>query len=216
MKLIRHFIDFLFPKSYIIRTLEAMESGAVVNLLSKNKNMLETPPGGIISLFPYRDATVHDLIHEIKYCSNRQLAEKIAPTLYNTCKELTFGFPATLVFTPISRNRKIKRGFDQGWIILGAIKAYDEKLNKNKTLFTYAREFLIWNRTTVQQSATASKAERLSNVHFAMTCTDQLLARNRTIIVLDDVCTTGATLFEAKRALEEVGASKVHLLTLAH
>jgi competence protein ComFC len=216
MRLIRHFIDFLFPKSHTIRTLEAMESSKVIELLNKDRLLLETLPDGIRSLFPYRDAAVHDLIHEIKYSANRLLAEKVAPALYTECAKLTSGSSAVVTFTPVSRNRKIKRGFDQGWIILGAMKAHDEKINNGSPLFTYVREFLTWNRSTVQQSATASKEERLSNVQFAMTCTDQLLARNRSIVVLDDVCTTGATLFEAKRALEEVGAAKVHLLTLAH
>jgi ComF family protein len=216
--LIRSFLDFLFPKSKLVKKLEAMESEKVVALLKESQEKIEEPPGSVLSLFPYSNPNVHDLVHEIKYSANKNLAAKIAPALYEKCKEITFGYPALLTFIPVTRSRKIKRGFDQGVILLGAIKTHDEVLNtgKDKLQFSYNRDLLLWNRMTVQQSLTKDKEERMKNVQFALSCFDPLVVRNRTIIVIDDVCTTGATLLEAKRALLEAGAAKVHLLTIAH
>lgn len=204
MKLLRHLIDFLFPTSEHIRRLEALESRELVALLSQSKEYVLPPLPHITSLFPYRDNTVHDVIHEIKYAANKTLAAKVAPALIKACPK-----DSIITFIPATQSRKEKRGFDQGLIILDAMR----KLAPD---YTCERNLLVWNRNVTQQSLTESKEARMQNMHHALTCKDPEKVRGKTVVVIDDVCTTGATLYEAQRALEDSGASHVVLLTLAH
>jgi competence protein ComFC len=208
MKLIRHlissFINFLFPKSSHILELESTASTDVISILKLHQEKSVPPLANITSLFPYRDNTVHDVIHEIKYAANKTLASKIAPALIQVCPR-----DSLITFIPATQSRKEKRGFDQGTLILEAMKEHAPH-------YIYERNLLTWNRKVTQQSLTENKEERLKNMSNALICKNPELVKNKTIVVIDDVCTTGATLYEAQRALEDSGAAHIVLLTLAH
>lgn len=206
MKLLRYFIDFLFPKSPIVQKLELMTSNEVISLLGSHPETSVPPLPDITSLFPYRDDTVHELIHEIKYAANTQLAEKIAPALIQSCPQNSI-----ITFIPPTQSRKEKRGFDQGSIILSEMKKFNQSSS-----FTFERNLLSWNRKVLQQSLTSSKGERTKNMENALVCNSPELTKQKIVVVIDDVCTTGATLYEARRALLETGAERVSLLTIAH
>jgi len=74
-------------------------------------------------------------------------------------------------------------------------------------------------RTLARQRATASQikldaGQRKENVHDAFRCIGSALAGKR-VLLIDDVCTTGATLEACAIALYEGGARSVQALTLA-
>lgn len=56
--------------------------------------------------------------------------------------------------------------------------------------------------------------QRRKNVHDAFQCSDDELAEQR-VLLIDDVCTTGATLEACAIALRKSGAQSVQALTLA-
>ena len=62
--------------------------------------------------------------------------------------------------------------------------------------------------------ATLNESERQKNIKSAFTWTGKSL-NGRTIILIDDVITTGATLNEAALVLKMAGAHKVYALVLA-
>jgi predicted amidophosphoribosyltransferase len=82
--------------------------------------------------------------------------------------------------------------------------------------YIYERNLLSWNRKVTQQSLIENKEDRQRNIKGALIVTYPELIKGKTIVVIDDVCTTGATLYEAQRALLDSGARKVILLTIAH
>jgi len=60
-----------------------------------------------------------------------------------------------------------------------------------------------------------SLAERAANVKGAFSVNEPLLIRDKRIILVDDVYTTGSTASECASALIEAGASTVFVVTIA-
>ena len=70
-------------------------------------------------------------------------------------------------------------------------------------------------RHTVSQVGTHSRWERLDNIEGAFLCSDPAAVAGRDIVLIDDVCTTGATLDACAAALKSAGASHVSAIVLA-
>ena len=79
--------------------------------------------------------------------------------------------------------------------------------------FDYAPQALKRTKLTAEQQK-LDRARRLKNVKGSMEA-DPAVVAGRVCVVVDDVTTTGATLTEAKRALKEAGALRVHTVALA-
>ncbi len=73
---------------------------------------------------------------------------------------------------------------------------------------------LLKRRWSFRQSK-LSETERRKNARGTFTCLKPELVKNQTIVLLDDLYTTGATLQEAARTLKISGAKKVIGLALA-
>jgi len=74
---------------------------------------------------------------------------------------------------------------------------------------------LVKVRNTPPQTE-LSRSERLLNARGAMKVISPEKVKNATLILLDDVKTTGATLDEAASLLKEAGAKRIWAVTVAH
>jgi predicted amidophosphoribosyltransferase len=75
-------------------------------------------------------------------------------------------------------------------------------------------DVLIRRRHTPPQARTATVAERKLNIADSFACLDDRL-RNRKVLLLDDVATSGATLDACAAVLKADGAASVWGLTMA-
>ena len=77
---------------------------------------------------------------------------------------------------------------------------------------------LIKIKETPAQVEVKDKEKRIKNLEGAFSVTENVLSftKYKTIILIDDVATTGATLIHAARALEKSGAQKIIGLVVAH
>lgn len=105
-----------------------------------------------------------------------------------------------LTWVPISAKRRRSRGYDQTRL-LAEVAARELGVTLTATLQK--------TRNNAPQSSKASAAERRANVlnHYRALHPEQL--RGKQILLLDDICTTGATLSECSRVLLTAGASSV-------
>jgi ComF family protein len=113
---------------------------------------------------------------------------------------------AAVVPVPLSKGRKRERGFNQAELIASAV-AHEAGLPLRARLLTKTKER--------PPQAGLSASARRSNVASAYRARLPRSLQGETLLLVDDVLTTGATAEAAARALLAAGAGAVDVLTLA-
>lgn len=111
-----------------------------------------------------------------------------------------------ITWVPLHPLRKWKRGYDQAGLL-----AREAALHLGMVPVKTLRKV----RNTAAQSTTVSKEQRRKNVKDAYQPLTQEIVRDKRVLLIDDVITTGATLENAAAALRAGGASEVVCMTLA-
>ena len=131
-------------------------------------------------------------------CYSRLLAMKLQTSRFENFDVLTW--------VPVSRLRRMKRGFDQVELLA---KATAQQLGIE------AVPCLKKVRHTPPQSGLRTAAQRRANVLGAYMVTDPEIVQNKRILLLDDIITTGATVSECARMLLLAGAKDVRCAAMA-
>jgi ComF family protein len=150
------------------------------------------------------EGPLREAIHCFKYDYMRELAEPLAGLLIDFLQKGGIGCDVILP-VPLHRRRLRERGYNQAAVLA-------ERLGQEVGI-PLECEALYRNRHTASQTGLSS-GERTSNVAGAFSCVDARLAGAR-VLLIDDVCTTGATLEACSIALKASGVSKVWALTVA-
>ena len=117
--------------------------------------------------------------------------------------------PAALVPIPLATKRLRQRGYNQSELLARALA----RAWRTPVLV----DVLVRTRETPTQTALTPET-RLANVAGAFAVANvqcPMINDHWTVIIVDDVFTTGATLAEAARALEQAGARRINGLTFA-
>ncbi len=216
---IRDFILLLVSKSdEETKELEEMNAGQFYERAERLKIGREIPKA--LVLFEYGSSLVRKAIWEIKFRGNRKIAKLLATILYDELleklsEEKIFGGSSLrelplLLPIPISAKRFRERGWNQCEIIADEMTRLDEGKN-----FEVRKNILVKNKNTSDQVG-KGRAERLKNLKNAFVVKNEELVKDKFVIVLDDVVTTGATTEEAGRALRACGARGILFLAIAH
>jgi ComF family protein len=202
----------LVPEDAKIQKLLNLSKGEMRGLLPKSPVYSKD----IFVLFDYQNKIVRILVKSIKYKNNYNLRKRIAGYLYeellDICSEVALfeGAPPLLVPMPMGKMEKRKRGFNQCEELCREIK----KIGGGNIEISYNT---LKKVKETERQTTLSRREREKNVKNCMIAqTSQRPTLGTSIIVLDDVFTTGASLSEARRALLEAGAKRVIGLFIAH
>ncbi len=159
---------------------------------------------GIRSPFRF-DGVIRQAIHQLKYRNLRALALPLAG-LQNDYL-ITNPVPAeVLVPVPLHQKRLRERGYNQSSLLANELG----KLNN----LPVVDGCLIRQRHAPPQARTSTVDERQSNVAGAFACHD-LRLKDRQVLLIDDVSTSGATLDACAAVLKAAGATSVWGLVLA-
>ncbi len=120
-------------------------------------------------------------------------------------QELEEGFDL-VSWVPISRLRKLRRGYDQVELLARAVC---------RELGMEPVQCLRKIRNNPPQSGIAGQAQRRANVLGAYEAVRPECFRGKRILLLDDIITTGATVSECARVLLTAGAGEVHCAAVA-
>lgn len=160
------------------------------------------------SPYSYDDPAIKTLIHDLKYRRMRANAQILGALLSRAIayQGLLLSRDFIIIPIPLHPSRKRTRGFNQAGLIAEALGG---KLGID------VRADILRKIKNTRPQMELPREERLENVSGAYAVSDSNSIINRTIILLDDVKTTGATLESAARALRSAGAKKIWALTVA-
>lgn len=109
-------------------------------------------------------------------------------------------------YIPLGRKRYRHRGYNQSELMAKHIAS---------EVCLPCVDTLVKIRDNPAQSSIKDRAKRAQNVSGAYEVKDPASVRGKTILLVDDVVTTGATLSECARMLSKAGANKIYAITLA-
>ena len=159
---------------------------------------------GIRSLYRF-DGLIRHAIHLFKYNNLKALALPLGQLLAEYLQSRPFP-KEVLVPVPLHSQRLRERGYNQSSLLAREVGKI--------TSLPVIEDVLFRSRNSPAQARAKSAEERRSNVAGSFACKGKSL-KNKQVLLIDDVCTTGATLDACAIALKEAGVKSVWGLTLA-
>jgi ComF family protein len=206
-KFLTHIVDFIFPPNEFEIELRKIDIESVFTRLP-NASKTEFP--FIFSIFSYQHPLVKELVWQIKYKKNSHALELAGYSIYTRIKEVCGDSTKILLIpVPISNSRRRERGYNQCELIVNAILKYD-----TGNIFETDFGLLLRNRH-IEKQTFMNKDQRIENTKdiFDVTHSNKI---DIIVIIIDDVSTTGSTLYVAREALLDAGYKNVIAYTLAH
>ena len=143
------------------------------------------------------------IVHRLKYRGVQRLAPSMARDMAKTLFDEEIPLPDAFVPVPMTARRMRMRGYNQSLLLA-------EELCR--TVSVPMRDVLVRNHS-FGQNAKLSAAQRRENMRGAFSCREDV--SGMTLMLVDDVFTTGATSLACAKALLERGAKEVSLITFA-
>ena len=153
-------------------------------------------------MYPY-EGVVAESLRRFKFSGQSQYAASFGRMLAPLLRTAPF---EVLSWVPVSAKRRRSRGYDQTELLAHAV-AKELELPCTQTLQKI--------RHNPAQSSQRDAAARRANVLGAYRAVSPERFAGRSVLLIDDILTTGATLSECSRVLLTAGASSVVCAALA-
>lgn len=181
------YIDFINEKNCYYFSFEPANNYAEFNL----KRNINPENSEVFSLFEF-NGIARKLLLDLKFNYQKENSKIIANTISHEVGKLNFDLISCV---PISKSSMLERGFNQSLLIAQELSRivgipYDE------TILTRSKN----NKHQVG----LSKKDRILNIKDSFKANRNI--KNKKILVIDDILTTGATIFNCRKVLLEAGA----------
>ncbi|MDP2981666.1 MAG: ComF family protein [Candidatus Omnitrophota bacterium] len=153
------------------------------------------------------DDPLKGLIHDFKYKKITSLSTDFTALIINFMKKYNVGGGCQIILSiPMHPNRLFRREINHSDILAQGL---------GKCLgISYSGNTLKKTKDTLLQSKLKREA-RIKNLHSSFSLKNNSIVRNKNILLVDDLFTTGSTVNECSRLLKNSGARYVEVITLA-
>ena len=160
---------------------------------------------GLLCAAPlWYEGMVRDALLRLKFNGRASSAVPLGAFAAECAAEHFSGEFDVVTWTPVSRKRLKKRGYDQAELLARSIcRRWDTRPVR-----------LLWKiKDNPAQSGLESAAQRRENVQGVYKAAPE--ARGKRILLVDDICTTGSTLTACAQTLFDAGAACVFCICVA-
>lgn len=146
-------------------------------------------------------------IHQLKFGGQLHWVPPLAELLVRLVRREAAVLPVDMIFpVPLHVKRLRQRGFNQAGLLARSL---------GRQLGVAVRYDCLVRKCWTEPQTRLNREERLHNVKDAFRVADANKVRERRILIVDDVYTTGTTLNECAKTLKAAGASAVHAVTIS-
>ncbi len=206
MKIVDIALDFIFPptcgicgklhEGYICKTCYEQ----IQEYLYKNNSE------NIFYLLQYKDI-VRDKMIDFKFNDKSYLYNMFCEILVKNKNACEFLKSYDIIIpVPIHKKRKKSRGYNQSELIA-------RKISNDFNIPIYT-DVLIKQKNNKMQSS-LNKSDRIKNIQNVYKVKNEDKIKEKNVLILDDIYTTGLTTKECKRTLENAGAKQVGIMIIA-
>jgi ComF family protein len=150
------------------------------------------------------DSPIQNGLHTMKYRGNIAFGESLAMQMVDFVRALHWPIEI-LIPVPLGKKRLQERGYNQVGLVARPLAYQMGWMYEPNPL---------WKTRETRSQVGLTAAQRSANVHDAYQA-DAKIVRQRNILLMDDVATTGSTISACTQALLSAGAKEVYVLTIA-
>jgi ComF family protein len=150
------------------------------------------------------DSPIQNGLHTMKYRGNRAFGEALAVQIADFFHSL--GWQVDMIIpVPLGRKRMQERGYNQVALVAEPLAYAVDVAYSSKAL---------WKARETRSQVGLNVSERQKNVDQAYQA-DEKIVKQKSVVLMDDVATTGSTILACTDALMSAGAREVYALTIA-
>lgn len=153
----------------------------------------------------YHSEVIKKIIHDFKYDGVVDLTQYCGELIYQRIHKNFETRKCLIVPVPLHRYKKNLRGFNQAELIA-------RYLSKRMNL---PGGDVLMRKVHTRNQAVLTRQQRLTNLVGAFDCIDPEFVKDKEILLIDDVMTTGTTLNECAKVLKAAGAKRIYAAVLA-
>jgi ComF family protein len=155
------------------------------------------------------EGALRDVVHLFKYDGVRPAGKLLGKLLHQAANAMALPDSVILIPVPLWSGKRQARGFNQAEAIARTFLSF-----QSSSSIQLDTSVLVRTRETASQTG-LTRHQRRANVRGAFAVVKPEKVKGRSILVVDDVMTTGTTAGECARVLRRAGAKEVFVATVA-
>ncbi len=154
-----------------------------------------------------KDKELQYAIHSLKYQNKFQVGIFLGKVLATKIQSTRSDWKIDLIIPiPLHQLKKAERGYNQSYYIAKGM---------NKVLNVLCSDRIVKRKKYTESQTTMTLVERQENISDAFKIRNKKVVNGKTVLLIDDVITTGATISECGKILLDAGAKKIFAASIA-
>lgn len=171
----------------------------------------KSPIDGLLTCASYKQDSISRAVHYFKYRFIEDLHVPLGNLMAKVLQKTDIPLPDLIVPIPLHQRRLRWRGFNQSFLLAKQLSC--ELLPG--TILPVGENILVRTRYTTPQMGIKDYNHRQQNLREAFSISNNEQISGKIILLVDDIATTGSTIFECAKVLKNAGAKEVFAIVIA-